>query len=632
MRKAAAFSLVCVVAGLAFVAGSWVTWHMSARGREPGRARTVLYWVDPMHPSYKSDKPGIAPDCGMQLEPVYADERSAVGGRVLPPNAIQVSVDRQQLIGVRLGHAEPAPTARTATTVGRVAVDETRVFRVATGVDGLVHDVAPVSTTNLVHKDELLLRITARDILTAEQSFFYGLAAVERYQKEGSAGPDQMKIAEAQVKSGADSLAAYGVGARQIEDLRRTRVPTTDVDIRSPVTGFVLSRTVFSNQRYDRGAELFRMADLRRVWVLADVFANEATALRPGMAVRLILPYGGGRRLHGRVANALPAFDTASRTFKVRIEVDNPDYLLRPDMFVDVQFDVALSPGLTVPADAVVDSGARATVFVDRGNGYFEPRTVETGWRDGNRVQVLSGLTETDAIVVSGNFLLDSESRMRAATTGVNPATSQIDPVCGMSVDPERARGAGQTLSHAGRMYYFCSRQCRERFETNPGSYTSEHDHLLPSSAPRQVDGSRRSPPIGRKTEPASTAPAGMAQQDTVDAGIGAPANAVMMAQEKETERPAAFDHQQYAPKNRLLRRSHVGASSSMVEAKADSVASAGIAEDNVQLDVACAAIVNKMEASSKGLFAVYKDKTYYFSNADCKTRFDKEPEKFIGR
>jgi multidrug efflux pump subunit AcrA (membrane-fusion protein)/YHS domain-containing protein len=169
------------------------------------------------------------------------------------------------------------------------------------------------------------------------------------------------------------------------------------------------------------------------------------------------------------VVNVPPLFDDASRTLKVRLELDNPGYALKPGMFVDVEFPVTLPPAVTIPSEAVVDSGVRRTVFVDRGDGYFEPRRVETGWRMGDRVQIVSGLQPGEQIAISGTFLLDSESRMRNAAAGI--ITPETDPVCGMDVDREQAIQASRTATHKGATYYFCSDQCRKDFEKDPAKY-----------------------------------------------------------------------------------------------------------------------------------------------------------------
>jgi Cu(I)/Ag(I) efflux system membrane fusion protein len=158
---------------------------------------------------------------------------------------------------------------------------------------------------------------------------------------------------------------------------------------------------------------------------------------------------------------------------KVRLEADNPGYALRPDMFVDVELPIKLEPTLAVPTDAVFDTGLKKTVFVDRGEGFFEPREVETGWRLGNRVEITRGLNPGERIVVSGTFLIDSESRMELAAAGMAENLSQ-DPVCGVPVSIKKSEQAGRKSVYQEKTYYFCSDECKERFDLGPEKYTGQ--------------------------------------------------------------------------------------------------------------------------------------------------------------
>jgi Cu(I)/Ag(I) efflux system membrane fusion protein len=199
---------------------------------------------------------------------------------------------------------------------------------------------------------------------------------------------------------------------------------------------------------------------------MTDVFEKDRPFLKPGAVATVIYQ---GRRLKARMSDALPQFDAQSRTLKTRFELDNPDHLLQPDMFVDVELDVEMPPAVTVPADALFDSGLRKTVFVDRGNGSFEARRVETGWRLGDRVEIVRGLMEGERIVGAANFLLDSESRMKAAAAGI--ANPEVDPVCGMEVDRDRARRSARTSAYENVEYCFCSEGCKKTFDANPAKY-----------------------------------------------------------------------------------------------------------------------------------------------------------------
>jgi RND family efflux transporter MFP subunit len=462
--KVAALSFLLL---LAFVAGTLVS-NRSTRA-QPESSRRVLYWHDPMHPEYRSDKPGIAPDCGMQLEPVYADGQAAAATpRDLPPGAVHIPDEKQQVIGVRVSAVERTADREEVRTVGRVTVDERRVFRIAAATSGWIVETEPNSVGSVVQKDEPLATFYAREFLGAQQSYLYALDARDRFKAQ-NASEAQMASTNTQLQSAVDTLQALGMSASQIDGMSRTREKVTTIQIRSPATGFIVSRNVSRGQRFDVGTELFVIADLRRVWVLADMFQYEANFIRAGQTIRLSLPHQG-RQFVGRVSEVLPQFDPSTRTLKVRIEVDNPDYALRPDMFVDVQFPLDLPPALTVPSDAVIDSGLRKTVFVDLGNGYFEPRRVETGWRFGDRVQIVRGLMAGEQVVTSGNFLIDSESRMKAAAAGIR-GEPERDVVCGMDVDAARAKAAGRTSVRDGKTRYFCSDSCKKQFDANPSKF-----------------------------------------------------------------------------------------------------------------------------------------------------------------
>jgi Cu(I)/Ag(I) efflux system membrane fusion protein len=186
-----------------------------------------------------------------------------------------------------------------------------------------------------------------------------------------------------------------------------------NIRVESPVDGVVLRRGVSAGLRFERGFELYRIADLSRVWIVADVYRDQLPFIRRGAAAR-ITAAEARRTLAATVSPSEPTFDESTLTLKVRLEAANPNLALKPGMFVDVELPVNLPPALTVPAEAIVDSGLRKTVFVDRGNGHFEPRQVETGARIGDDVEVTKGLTAGERIVISGTFLVDSESRMKA--------------------------------------------------------------------------------------------------------------------------------------------------------------------------------------------------------------------------
>jgi RND family efflux transporter MFP subunit len=395
----------------------------------------------------------------------------------LPPGTVRITPDKQQMIGVRTGVVEKAAVENFIRTIGRVAPDEKRVYRIVAGTDGWIRETYSNDTGTFVKKDERLASFYNPLFRTTQINYLsvLGSSPDERYDAGRRQALAPSQLATVNIKTYVDALESLGMSEQQIKELAETRQVMDKVFIVAPATGFILARNVSPGQRFEKGFEWYRLANLDRVWILADLFPIAAVDPKPGMMARVTLP-DRKKEFHATVAKVLPQFDPNSRTLKVRLELDNPGYVLRPDMFVDVEFPVTLPPALTVPADAILDSGLRKTVFVDRGNGFFEPRQVETGWRHGNRVEIVGGLEPGERIVISGNFLIDSESRLQAAGQGIYGAMS-VDLVCGMEVDELRAKATGKTSVYRGKTYYFCTEECKEQFDKEPGRFVDKSPH-----------------------------------------------------------------------------------------------------------------------------------------------------------
>lgn len=458
-RKFAGYVLLgLLLVGASFMAGT--RWAQRRSGPSAHQQALQAY-ACPMHPQYRSDHAGDCPSCGMRLEPVRQEggpgPSVASDGTAVLAGAVQVSPDRQQIVGVRLGVVERISGTRTLRTTGRVVPNENAVYPLVAGANGLVRGVRGATTGSLVRKNEVLLSFFAPEFVSAQLSYFSGVDTLGRVSNLDGA------------ERFANNLRNLGVSEQQLAAIRARRQIDQYIEIVSPVDGLVLERKASVGLSCDRGFEFYRVADLRRVWILADVYENQVPFIRAGTKARFT-SQDRSRQLEATVSRVEPIFDEAARTLKVRLETDNPGFALKPGMFVDVRFDIELPPSLVVPADAIVDSGLRKTVFVDRGDGYFEPRAVETGWRLSDQVEITSGLMVGERIVISGTFLIDSESRMKAAGKGrVGPAAR--DPVCGMEVDERRAAAAGQRAEHQGATYFFCADECRKRFEADPARY-----------------------------------------------------------------------------------------------------------------------------------------------------------------
>jgi len=416
-KRILAVAVVAAAIGVGSLTGG--TWRAHRFGAAQASAHAATVYTCPMHPDYHSDHPGNCPVCGMTLEEEHA--KAATGGdaaaRALPPGSVQVSAERQQAIGIRLGVVNRTAGRRVLRTTGRVAPDENRTFPIVAAVSGWIRTVESVTTGDAVRRDQPLASVFTPDpqLKSAEEAYYEGLEMLYR----GAAAPAPARshggrTPVEEVERLADAVRSLGVSNTQLRQMAKRREVEHDIRVESPVDGVVLKRSVSSGLRFDRGFEFYRIADLSRVWILADVYREQLPFIRRGASARITTAEERSA-LSATVSPSEPIFDEAAQTLKVRLEAANPRLALKPGMFVDVEFRFALPPALVVPADAIVDSGLRKTVFVDRGNGSFEPRLVETGWHIGDDVEVTKGLAAGERIVISGTFFIDSESRMKAA-------------------------------------------------------------------------------------------------------------------------------------------------------------------------------------------------------------------------
>ena len=386
------------------------------------RAHRILYYEDPMNPSYRSDKPGVAP-CGMALVPIYADEagKAVVSEREATAGTTQIDPALQQLYGIRVAKAERDQGKGTIQVFARVVPDETRIYHLNFGTEGYVKETRDDAIGNYVTKNQRLATVYSPDFLAAAGGY---LAAHERAPTAPNASSGNFVANSSQeaasVQARADRLRNLGMSDAQIDEITRTRKLPEDIYMVSPTDGFILTRNISPGVRFERDFDLYTVADLSRVWIVAEVFGRDAQAFRPGSEA-IATVADTGQSFRAKVSNVLPEVDPVTRTLKVRLEADNPGYKLRPDMFVSVAVPVSLPSGISVPAGAILDSGLSKRVFVQTSEGSFEARAVETGWQLGDRVQIVKGVKEGESVVSSGTFLVDSESRLRAAGRANGP-------------------------------------------------------------------------------------------------------------------------------------------------------------------------------------------------------------------
>jgi multidrug efflux pump subunit AcrA (membrane-fusion protein)/YHS domain-containing protein len=492
MKKVLAGILIGLLMLVSYVAGRKHSQHAGSAAANGGRR--VLFWVDPMHPDYKSDHAGLAPDCGMQLEPVYAESIAAAGSSAapIPPGMVGIDSEKQQLFGIRISTVERSSGTENVRVLGRVLPEDTRVYRINAGMEGFVRETFNDSPGELVKKNQKLATYYGGDILAVASGFLAATAGVPG--ANGKDGSRTVPFPGAVSKQGSSSVQGYtdrlrnlGMSDVQIQQMSETRLLPESIDIVSPVDGFVLARNISPGQHFAHSTEFYRIADLSSVWIVADILGNEAQRFRPGTTARAVLS-GEGKALTARVSNVLPQVDPTTRTLKLRLVAENPGFVLRPDMFVDVELPIARPAGLTVPVDAVIDSGREQRVFVQRSNGVFEPRNVQVGLRFADRVEIVKGLSEGERVVSAGTFLVDSESRLKSvqsapkeqpqpklppkSNTGTAVSANTVkDAACGMTIDAAKAVAEGHTITRNGVTYYFCSDRCQRKFSEQPDHY-----------------------------------------------------------------------------------------------------------------------------------------------------------------
>jgi membrane fusion protein, copper/silver efflux system len=460
--------ILIAVAVIGFLNRNTFFESVSERAASKGE-RKVLYWVDPMHPAYKSDKPGTAPDCGMDLVPVYEDGGEAAS---LPPGVVKISAEKQQLIGVTYGTVAYQPVSKTLRAVGRVTYDETKVAHVHSRTEGWIEDVFVDFTGKEVKKGQPLVSLYSPDLLQTQQEFL--LAIKGRRELAESSFEGAAAGAESLYESSRRRLELWDISEEQINEVERTGRPIKALTLPSPASGIVLTRNAYPKQRVMPDTELYSIVDLSSVWIVADIYEYEAADVAMGLTATVTLPYMPGRAFKGQVTHIYPQLDNTTRTLKVRVEVANPGLALKPDMYANVELSINHGKKLVVPQEAVLDSGTEQVVFVALEGGYFEPRRVQLGQKVDNNYVVLSGLSAGEQIVTSGNFLIDSESKLKAASGSM-----------GTPAGGHRGHGGARPLSGSPEV------------DHSKHNQPPQADHSQHNSAPK-VDHSQHRPEAAR--------------------------------------------------------------------------------------------------------------------------------------
>jgi len=372
--------------------------------------RKILYWQDPMKPDARFDKPGKSPYMDMDLVPVYADEANSDA-------QVKVSGSAAQNLGVRLGKVERAALENRLSAVGMVAFDEELLELVQARVDGYVLRLHVKTTLAPVRRGQPLVDVVAPAWLAAQEEYLALLGAT-------SARGAEIREAARQ------RLVVLGVPESAIRKLETERKATSSTTIYSPADGVVAELGIRDGASFAAGAPLFRINSLRKVWAVAQIPEAQVSAVWPGAKVTVHATAWAGEQFNGQVVAILPDVDSATRTLPVRVEIDNPGSRLVPGMFVSLSFAAQeTEPQLVVPSEAVIVTGERSVVIVARDGDGFDAVDVKLGAESGGKTVVLSGLSEGESIVLSGQFLIDSEASLKSAVSRLSsdavPATDR---------------------------------------------------------------------------------------------------------------------------------------------------------------------------------------------------------------
>jgi Cu(I)/Ag(I) efflux system membrane fusion protein len=371
----------------------------------------------PMHPFIIKDKPGACPICGMTLVRKVAEVQTA--GQTQPadmPGKVSLSPTQMVMANVATTEAKEMLLNKEINAVGIVQYDQARQAKVTAWVAGRIDRLHVNTVGSYVSKERPVAEVYSPDLVSAQQEYL--LALKSRNQFKNSPIQSISQGGEGLVASARQRLKLMGVKDEQIAALVKAGEPNIRLPIYTPLSGIVIDKVVQVGQYVNVGDTLFNIADLSTVWVEVEVYENEFSSIKIGQIVDLFSQSYPGKTFRGKVAFIYPFLDPKTRTVKVRVNIQNPGLRLKPEMFVNAKVKVQLGSSIVVPASAVIDTGQRQVVWVEMKPGMFELRNVKVGVRDGDNIQILSGLNAGEKIASSGGYLIDSEAQLKGGGGG----------------------------------------------------------------------------------------------------------------------------------------------------------------------------------------------------------------------
>ena len=404
---------VFILFGVILLLGGSAVWYLSGGGV---RLESVLQMVGFSKPEAdegmdEAESPPTVNEMGKEMEGMNMSPAA--------PDSVMVSARKQQMIGVKTTKAQVQRLTRNMRTVGQVEVDERLLEHVHIKLEGWVEKLYVRFTGEEVKKDQMLFEIYSPDLVATQDEYLLALKSVKEL------GDSEFE----EVAEGARSLlevtkrrfALWDITPDHIEELERTGKVLRTLPLHAPISGYVLNMNLREGMYVTPDLELYTLADLSKIWVLADFYEYEIPEVKMGQLASIELAYFPGKKFRGKVTYIYPVLDPKTRTVKVRFEFPNPEWKLKPGMFANVDLTIPLGNRLVVPNSAVLDSGTEQRIFVTKGEGMFEPRKVRVGIRTQKWYEILDGVKEGEIVVASANFLLDSESNLKSASGMMMP-------------------------------------------------------------------------------------------------------------------------------------------------------------------------------------------------------------------
>jgi multidrug efflux pump subunit AcrA (membrane-fusion protein) len=399
--------------------------------------KKIKYWAAPMDPTYIRDEPGKSP-MGMDLVPVYEDDSdSGKSGTAVTIDPVTV-----QNMGVRIAHAHKMDLTRKIRTIGEIDVAEDAISVVNLRYSGWIEKIHVDETGAYVKKGQPLFRIYSPELVQAQQEYIEALAAT---------GPDSPLTQSAKTR-----LELAGAGSWLVKALQGKTKPFKTITVPAPASGYVLHKNVVNGSKVNAGADLYRIGNLASIWVNVEIYEFDAPWINKGAPATMELSFQRGKTYDGHVSYVYPTLDPMTRTLKARLEFENPGLTLKPGMFATVRIQAEKKTDvLVVPTEAILHSGERQLVFVSKGGGRYEPRELITGLSgDGHMTEVLSGLSEHDVVVTSGQFLLDSESNLQEAVAKL--LAERLEAKQGKSKEMDDPHAGHDHQKEGGDSYWTC--------------------------------------------------------------------------------------------------------------------------------------------------------------------------------